>query len=179
MPTLFSHALVGGLMAGAVEAPVSRTRLVVLAAALSVLSDLDVVGFAFGISYGHPLGHRGFSHSLLFAVLLAPLAVRVVFPRLPCGSEGWWKVTALCAVACASHGVLDALTSGGKGVGFFIPFENGRYFFPFRPIRVSPIGIEGFLARGGPVLASEALWIGLPTLALTALVVAVRRLRTG
>ena len=39
----------------------------------------------------------------------------------------------------ASHGVLDALTDGGPGVAFLAPFDDTRYFFPWRPIRVSPL----------------------------------------
>jgi membrane-bound metal-dependent hydrolase YbcI (DUF457 family) len=45
------------------------------------------------------------------------------------------------------------MTNGGRGVGFFIPFSNRRYFLPFRPIRVSPIGAEHFAAKAGVVLA--------------------------
>lgn len=43
-----------------------------------------------------------------------------------------------------SHAMLDAMTIGGLGAGFFISFENTRYFFEWRPIQVSPIGIERF-----------------------------------
>src|SRR5437870_13917684 len=33
--------------------------------------DIDVIGFRFGIHYGDFWGHRGFTHSLVFAALLA------------------------------------------------------------------------------------------------------------
>jgi inner membrane protein len=36
------------------------------------------------------------------------------------------------------------MTSGGPGVGFLIPFNKNRFFFPFREITVSPIGIKDF-----------------------------------
>lgn len=62
-----------------------------------------------------------------------------------------------------SHGILDAMTSGGKGVGFFIPFNNSRFFFPFREIVVSPIGIEKFFSEWGiKVILSELKYIVLP-----------------
>jgi len=61
-------------------------------------------------------------------------------------------------VCLASHGVLDAMTDGGKGIGFFIPFDNHRYFLPFRPIHVSPIGLN----LAGDVLWSELKWIWIP-----------------
>jgi inner membrane protein len=72
-------------------------------------------------------------------------------------------------LATASHGVLDAMTTGGLGVAFFAPFDAGRYFLPWRPIEVSPLGVGRFLgARGVRVLASEALWVWLPAALLTA-----------
>jgi hypothetical protein len=44
---------------------------------------------------------------------------------------------AICTIrvflATASHGVLDATTNGGLGVAFFSPFDNRRYFLPWRP----------------------------------------------
>ncbi len=66
--------------------------------------------------------------------------------------------------ACAaSHGMLDALTNGGLGVAFFSPFEPRRYFFPWRPIAVSPLSVSRFLAgRGLRILAGELKWVVLP-----------------
>ena len=63
----------------------------------------------------------------------------------------------------ASHGVLDAMTDGGLGIAFFAPFDNGRYFLPWTPIKVSPIEITAFFTvRGLQVLRSELVWIGIP-----------------
>src|SRR5215475_10704893 len=62
------------------------------------------------------------------------------------------------------------MTDGGSGVAFISPFNNDRYFFPRRPIRVSPIGVSRFFTeRGLEVLASELLWIWLPSVLLAAL----------
>jgi inner membrane protein len=75
-----------------------------------------------------------------------------------------------------SHGILDALTSGGLGVAFFAPFDNSRYFFPWRPIRVSPISVSGFFSsRGLQVLRSELQWIWLPAALVTMLLTLLRR----
>ena len=68
------------------------------------------------------------------------------------------------AAVTASHGILDALTDGGLGIAFFSPFDTHRYFFPWRPIQVSPIGPGFFSARGVRVLASELRWIWIPRL---------------
>ena len=52
----------------------SRGRLIVLAIVCAALPDLDVAGFAFGVRYADLLGHRGLSHSLPFAALVAAAA---------------------------------------------------------------------------------------------------------
>jgi inner membrane protein len=73
-------------------------------------------------------------------------------------------------LATVSHAILDALTNGGLGVALFSPIDPTRYFFPVRPIEVSPIGIgEFFSAQGWLVVRSELLWIWLPTLVLCVL----------
>ena len=70
-------------------------------------------------------------------------------------------------LSAASHGLLDALTDGGLGVALFSPFDTTRYFFPVRPVAVSPIGIrEFFNEQGLVVIASELKWIWLPAAAL-------------
>jgi inner membrane protein len=81
-------------------------------------------------------------------------------------------------LAALSHGLLDAATNGGLGVAFLSPFSNRRYFFSFRPVEVSPIGIRPFFSeRGIEVLRSEAFWIWLPSAALAGIVWIIRRLR--
>jgi inner membrane protein len=76
----------------------------------------------------------------------------------------------------ASHGILDALTNGGRGIAFFAPFSDHRYFFPWRPIQVSPIGVGFFSPRGHRVLASEAAWIWVPSAIIA---VSARLFRNG
>jgi inner membrane protein len=71
--------------------------------------------------------------------------------------------------------MLDSLTDGGLGVAAFAPFDDARYFAPWRPIRVSPIGAAFFSARGLAVLASEVVWVWLPALALVLLTGLYRR----
>ena len=130
---------------------------------------MDVIGFHFGIRYGDFWGHRGFTHSLLFAVLLAtPVAILMFRKASPQASLLWiWTYLFL---ATASHGLLDAMTDGGLGVAFFSPFNNDRYFLPWRPILVSPIGVGRFFSeRCLAVLQSELLWIWLPSALLAAL----------
>ena len=48
--------------------------------ALSLLPDADVIGFALGVEYGDPWGHRGATHSLTFALAVAA-ALGLAAPR--------------------------------------------------------------------------------------------------
>jgi inner membrane protein len=121
-----------------------------------------------------PFSHRGASHSLVFAVgvaaVLAPMAVRSHegFPR----GRAWLYLF----FAVASHGLLDMATDGGRGIAISWPFSAARYFFPFRPIAVSPIGLRFLSERGLRVMASELLWVRLPA-AVVALVSSRSRVR--
>ena len=77
----------------------------------------------------------------------------------------------------ASHGMLDAMTDGGRGIAFFAPFDDTRYFLPFRPIKVSPIGIAFLSTRGLTVLWSEFLWVWIPATIIAGATLLIRRLR--
>ena len=141
----------------------------------SILPDVDVAAFRFGIPYGSLFGHRGFTHSIFFAVL-----VGVVFAlSSKIGRERRRAVFCFTAFAAISHGLLDALTNGGLGVGFFAPFSSQRYFFPADWIEVSPIGAGFFSSRGLTVLRSELLVVWLPCLALGLLGFALRQWKRG
>lgn len=163
MPSAFTHAI-AALALGSFLPPTTERPKIWLAGALcAALPDLDVLGFALGIRYGDLLGHRGLTHSLAFAGTLATL-VTLAWPR-PAGKPGGgrWGPWSYLFLATASHGLLDMLTDGGLGVALFSPFDLTRYFFPWRPIAVSPIGVTRFFSpRGLAVLASEVGWVWLP-----------------
>jgi inner membrane protein len=78
----------------------------------------------------------------------------------------------------AAHDLLDAMTDGGLGIALFSPFDRTRYFLPWRPIRVAPIGGGFFSEYGLRALASEARWIWLPVGGLSAAGLFVRRIVT-
>jgi inner membrane protein len=172
VPSVFSHAIVGStLVACGLARP--RASLVAIGAAVAVVPDLDVVGLAFGWGLDHPLGHRGLSHSLLVAAALAAVPAWAV-PARP--AESRWRIWLVLALAAASHGLLDALTNGGRGVAFLAPFVETRWHFPARPIEVSPIGVWSFFSRRGlEVLTNEVVWLWAPSLAALAVAWALRR----
>ena len=167
MPTLLTHPAAALLKPWFPRVPL---RAAALGAILTMLPDLDVIAFHFDIAYASTFGHRGFTHSIVFALLTATLATLLIRPR----TAGLFAFLFLCAL---SHPLLDALTDGGLGVAFFSPFSNERYFFPWRPIRVAPIGADIFNARGLATLGSEVVWVWVPLGAAALVRSAARRRR--
>ena len=167
MASAISHAVVAAAISAAMGRSVASPRVWAVGAACAVLPDLDVLGFWFGVPYGHPLGHRGLTHSLAFAAGLAA-AVAFGFRREP-WRQARSRLFLYLFLATASHGLLDALTHGGLGIAFFAPFDNTRYLFPFRPIPASPLDVVSFFTRDGMIiLMHEIVWIWLPALLLSA-----------
>jgi inner membrane protein len=175
VPTALSHAVVGAALAPWAPRGLPAARVAAALAASAVLPDLDVVGFALGIPYGHALGHRGITHSLPFAAALGALAAGLARAR---GPRPALALGALTFLACASHGLLDAATDGGRGVGLLLPFLGDRVFFDLRPIPVSPLEPEAFLGpRGARVLRAEIAALWLPALGVALVGAALRRVR--
>jgi inner membrane protein len=173
MPTVMTHAVVGVALGTLVSFP-ARCRLFwILSATLPVLPDLDVLGLALGIRFHSMWGHRGISHSLAAALVIGLLTALVVYRRLGMRLA---SLTLYFALITASHGVLDAFTSGGPGVAFWAPFDDTRYFFPWRPIPVSPLAANFFGEWGWRVFKTELLLIWLPA-AIVATVALIGRRR--
>jgi inner membrane protein len=175
MASIMSHAVVAttlGLAAGP-HRPMPARYWVALAIT-AALPDADVVAFFAGVPYQHMLGHRGLTHSLPFAAVLAALLVRWLFGA---GEwQRWWpRLWVVFFAGIASHGVLDAMTTGGNGVAFLAPLSASRWFFPWRPILVSPIGVSRFFtAYGLRVLQNEMVWLWLPSVLVALLAVRMR-----
>lgn len=136
-------------------------RALLLGAICTVLPDIDVVGLWLGVPDDTPLGHRGLTHSIAFAAALSAALAMLAFPR----GTARLPVFGFLFLCSVSHGLFDAMTSGGSGIAFFAPFDETRYFLPWRPIRVSPLSVRRFIGRRGlAILASEAVWVWLPCL---------------
>jgi inner membrane protein len=120
---------------------------------LSYLPDADVLAFRLGIPYQAPFGHRGALHSIAFAALCAAglgcVARLAKVPVLPVVLTG--------GLVIASHGILDTFTDGGLGIALLWPFRLDRYFAPWRPIPVAPIGWPIVSRAGLAVMAHEAV----------------------
>lgn len=163
MASAFGHIAVAYAMGKIIRPQLHTSRFWWLTVACCLLPDVDVIGLIVGIPYEHVMGHRGFSHSLLFAVMVGVLVPRLAVPHLPFCSRSFGILALYFSCVTLSHGILDSMTDGGLGIAFFAPFDSTRYFFPWRPLTVSPIGISQFFSPWGmSVLVSELIWIGVP-----------------
>ncbi|MBH1746292.1 metal-dependent hydrolase [Stenotrophomonas maltophilia] len=180
MPSIITHAAVPLALWCAADRGRIPAWLLAAGVVAAMLPDADVLAFALHIPYADAFGHRGASHSLLFAGVLAVLAAVWAFfgsgrpwsavscpPRLaPTTARPTVASTVQAAafvfICAASHPLLDAMTSGGLGVALAWPWSEHRFFAPWRPIRVSPFAPQFFSARGIATLLSELRWVWLP-----------------
>ena len=178
MASVFSHACVAVTLGRIASHPAITWPVVLTGAICSIVPDLDVIGFAFGIQYGDLWGHRGMTHSLFFAGLFSAALVVMFYRDRDRATQ--LRILAYLVVCTASHGILDALTDGGLGIAFFSPFDTTRYFFPFRPVAVSPIGIGNFFSTDAlGILTSEIMWIGVPSMGILLMVRLLQRFWTA
>lgn len=174
MPMVFAHALTGGMVGKFASGQERPWRLWSCLLLLPVLPDLDFIAYRLGVPYDSPWSHRGFTHSLVFALALAVLAQLFCFGRS--NARDFIRGVGLLFVAVASHGILDALTNGGRGVAFLWPFTDQRFFFPWRPIVVAPLSLHGHALRNlARVCESELRVVAIPLLLAYLPVALIRR----
>jgi inner membrane protein len=157
MATIISHAAVPIAIALGLGEKRVPPKLMLAGVAASMLPDADVIFFRFGATYDTIWAHRGFTHSVGFALITGLVALlllmRTARPTL---------VFAFIAFASVSHGLLDMLTNGGHGIAILWPATPQRYFFDWRPIEVSPLAPPRFIRRAVRIALSEFLWIWVP-----------------
>jgi inner membrane protein len=170
MPTVYTYAVVGLGLGKVFTSRPMPPLFWVLAGLLPMVPDFDSF---FTYAYGSTLGHRGFTHSLTFALVLGLAAAALTFRRL---GISLWDLWGFFFVITASHGILDAFTNGGFGIPLFWPFDSARYG-PWGPVQVSDLGFEIPNPRTSRTVRTELLWIWLPTIMLVAAVMGYRRWR--
>lgn len=171
MASIFGHIAASAAFGYACFPKEVRPITLLLAGFLAFAPDLDVLAFHFGIPYGSQWGHRGWTHSLVFTVLLG-LFTGLIFNYLQKNKSRYHpsKIIVWFVLSAVSHPLLDMLTNGGRGCALWWPFDTTRIFFPWNPIAVSPLGAAAFFSEWGlKVLLSEFFWIGLPALGLVML----------
>jgi len=128
MPLPVAHALVGATIAVAVlprDMP-RRVRAIALAAALAVAPDLDFSApWLLGLEHDW---HRGFTHSVFFALLVTGV-MHAYYKATR------WRETLSAGLALLSHGLLDSVTTAGdRGVALWWPFSSQRIALGWFPI---------------------------------------------
>ncbi len=124
MPTIFSHPAVPLALGFGLGKKLVPGRLLLAGVAVSILPDLDVIAFSFGIPYADQFGHRGFTHSLFFAAMVALIGA-CAHRSLHCSfGIGFWFLF----LATVSHGVLDAFTNGRIGHRIFLAVVQRTLF---------------------------------------------------
>ncbi len=79
MPSIITHAAVPLALWCAADRGRIPPRLLAAGVIAAMLPDADVLAFALHIPYADAFGHRGASHSLLFAFVLAAVAAVLAF----------------------------------------------------------------------------------------------------
>lgn len=170
MATIVSHAVIAFTLGKVFPGKEINSRVLTAGMVMAMMPDADVIGFGMGIPYESMWGHRGFTHSVLFALLFSLIITQLFSMKSKYQPGSFLKVSLFLFFATLSHGLIDAMTTGGLGVGFFIPFSPERYFFEYRPVLVSRIGFDGLL---GPwaiaVYKSEFRYLILPCLVILVL----------
>jgi inner membrane protein len=141
-----------------------------------MLPDADAIGFIFRVPYDSMWGHRGITHSIAFSIVVGSLVTLIAFRN---ETSNKVFLATYFALVTLSHPLLDMLTNGGLGVALFAPFSDERFFWPWRPIEVSPIGLSFFSERGLAVFASEIVWVWLPALGILAIGLAYKHFKMG
>jgi membrane-bound metal-dependent hydrolase YbcI (DUF457 family) len=116
-----AHALVGGTIGVALwpaRPPTDSRRALAVGALLGVCPDADYL-----LSRLHVLGwgwHHGFTHSVVFAVIVGAATSWVL------GLRGWRGALA-CVLPVLSHPLLDYLVTESPGVALWWPMTGRRY----------------------------------------------------
>ncbi len=178
LPTTITHGILGLMTARTSCRRTMPAKFWLLSIICPILPDADILGLYLGISYGHFFGHRGFFHSLFFALLVSLFVVWQFFRDERFFSRRWWKYVFYFFIITASHCILDMFTNGGLGIAVLSPFDTSRYFAPWQPIQVSPIGGVSvlFTAMGVRALLTEIFWLWMPGSLLMCLILRIRKM---
>lgn len=164
MPTVITHAAVPLCIGLGLGSKVIPPRLLFAGIILAMLPDADVLSFKFGVAYGNVFGHRGFTHSLVFAFVVPLLCVLIGRRWFRAGLIRCWL---FLTVSLLSHSLLDSVTTGGKGVGWLWPWSDERFFAPWQVIKVAPFALSRYTTPyGHQVIISELMWVWLPGMVL-------------
>lgn len=164
MASLLAHAALPLVVLGAARPALGPERRVAIAAVVcSCLPDLDMIGVLFEVRPTDPTGHRGVAHSLVMAALVALFVAIVWFRSLGLWGPRWRRLAWFLFAVTASHGVVDAMTTGEAGVALLSPFDRGRHFLPLALLPSCPVGLTEWLGFWGLLtIANEVFYLLVP-----------------
>ncbi|MFT7619266.1 MAG: inner membrane protein [Planctomycetota bacterium] len=116
-----THAIIGRLAARAIWPQKKDSGLVNLATICSIIPDLDV--FIPGDALESLVTHRGFSHSIVGALIGAAVVAQIA-SKTKMKATSFTSLFCACFLGWAFHILFDVLTSYGTVV--FAPFSNYR-----------------------------------------------------
>lgn len=130
----FTQAALGATVAQAAFGKRLGPKAALAGALIGALPDLDIVSAAWG-PWASLVHHRGITHSLLFAPVVAPLLGYVAW-RIAKRRDHWWRWSHLAFWALVTHPLLDLFTS--YGTQLLAPLSDRRFAIDAVPI-VDPI----------------------------------------
>ncbi|HVR63543.1 MAG TPA: metal-dependent hydrolase [Polyangia bacterium] len=146
----FGHLAVGMLTgqlhgAAATHHPKRQRYLAfLLFAAFAILPDADLILVALGGPDSGAIGHRGASHSLVTAVAVG-VACGLLLRRRGVPAI---RTAIAITIAVGSHGLLDTIGEGGRGIPLLWPFSDHRFLSPWRLLPDAP-RVEDYLSHDG------------------------------
>ena len=161
MPTNITHAIPAIAVGLGLGKKIIPVNVMVTGALISSIPDLDMIGTRyFGIPWDSIYGHRGYTHSISFAMLVALLAASFF------NKSSFKKIFLFFSFCMLSHGLLDSCNAGGLDVAFLWPLTDHRYHGLFQPIMNVHVSFRGLYlsAKGFPVFISEFIWVWIPFL---------------
>jgi len=131
MPLPIAHGLLGASIVAAIH-PEPANRYFTPLFIGGVLANLPDFDFLLVFAFHSRAWHRGFSHSILFAIFTCLLLVLFL------GKHRIREAVAF-GLAFASHGILDYVTTKeGGGVELLYPFSTDRFVFGWKGLSELP-----------------------------------------
>lgn len=121
----FTHIVLGAATGGAVLGKKAGNKALFWGALAGSIPDFDVAITPLVEPSKSLFIHRGFTHSILFALLLAPLLGRLMAKIHRDVSPRQWALLALCAMLV--HSLIDCLNT--YGTALLEPFSGARLAF--------------------------------------------------
>jgi membrane-bound metal-dependent hydrolase YbcI (DUF457 family) len=178
VPLPIAHAFVGAsvVVASRSRITIHEWKTLAFAASIAVLPDFDFLLTWFGS--GDESWHRGFAHSIAFAIIIAVGAAILA-------GKSFLRNAMVYGAALLSHGVLDVLTTRSQGgVELFWPFWServrfGLFDYPFTFVPHPAYESWIFITLSILKASSKELFIFAPMFALLLAYKQVRAWRDG